>query len=152
MKAIFLGSIKVGKALSSNLKFILHIRNHFRNRLWKAAISSTVNDPNVENLNRPLLPPSQIMSRLSQLCLSRARSAHLGSNSPCHKQQLHGIQVSERNNRTAAETAQAKLATSEGSRSQRQQALDGEIADFQLPLGAVVRRRSVVTAHGTSAR
>jgi nucleoprotein TPR len=46
------------------------------------------------------------------------------------KRRLHDLQVSERNNRTAAETAQAKLATSEGSWNQQRQTLDREIADL----------------------
>jgi nucleoprotein TPR len=46
------------------------------------------------------------------------------------KRRLHDLQVSERNNRTGAETAQAKLATSESSWSQQRQALDREITDL----------------------
>ena len=46
------------------------------------------------------------------------------------KRRLQDLQASERNNRTAAETAQAKLATSESSWSQQRQALDREIADL----------------------
>jgi len=42
----FFGLIKVEKALSAFQKLILQIRNHFRNRLGKAPLSSTVNDPN----------------------------------------------------------------------------------------------------------
>jgi hypothetical protein len=42
----FFGSIKVGKALSAIFIFILPVGNRFRNRLGKAAISSTVNYPN----------------------------------------------------------------------------------------------------------
>jgi nucleoprotein TPR len=45
-------------------------------------------------------------------------------------QRLHDLQVSERDNRTAAETAQAKLATSESSWYQQRQALDREIVDL----------------------
>ena len=44
-KAVFFGAIKVGKALSTIIIFILSIRNHFRKRLGKAVFSSTVNDP-----------------------------------------------------------------------------------------------------------
>jgi hypothetical protein len=43
--SFFLVNQSWGKALSTILNFILPIRNHFRNRLWKAAISSIVNDP-----------------------------------------------------------------------------------------------------------
>ena len=43
----FGGAIKVGKALSTIFIFILPIREHFRNRLGKAAFSSTVNDPSI---------------------------------------------------------------------------------------------------------
>jgi len=46
------------------------------------------------------------------------------------KRRIHDLQVSDRNNRTAAETAQAKLSTSEGSWSQQRQALDREIVDL----------------------
>ena len=46
------------------------------------------------------------------------------------KRRLECLQVFERNNRTAAETAQAKLTTSQNSSSQQRQALDREIADL----------------------
>ena len=46
------------------------------------------------------------------------------------KRRLHDLQASERNNKMAAETAQAKLTSSEGSWSQQKQALDREIADL----------------------
>ena len=46
------------------------------------------------------------------------------------KRRIHDLQLSDRNNRTAAETAEAKLSTSEGSWSQQRQALEREISDL----------------------
>jgi nucleoprotein TPR len=45
------------------------------------------------------------------------------------KRRPHDLQVSERNNRTAAKTTQAKFSTLESGWSQERQALDREIAD-----------------------
>jgi nucleoprotein TPR len=43
------------------------------------------------------------------------------------KRRIHDLQLSDRNNRTAAETAQAKLSTSEGSWSQQRQTLTARL-------------------------
>ncbi|KAH9018595.1 hypothetical protein EDB85DRAFT_604226 [Lactarius pseudohatsudake] len=59
------------------------------------------------------------------------------------KRGIHDLQVSDRNNRTAVEIAQAKLSTSEGSWGQQRQALDREIADLAARYGCCPHR-----AHG----
>ena len=51
------------------------------------------------------------------------------------KRRLKWLQVFERNNRTAAETVQAKLTTSQNRSSQQMQALDREIADLTSRCG-----------------
>ncbi|KAH9056279.1 hypothetical protein EDB87DRAFT_1637584 [Lactarius vividus] len=63
------------------------------------------------------------------------------------KRRIHDLQVSDRNNRTAAETAQAKLSTSEGSWSQQRQALDREIADLAARCKALTDQNNVLHQH-----
>ncbi|KAI9449362.1 hypothetical protein BJY52DRAFT_1215953 [Lactarius psammicola] len=63
------------------------------------------------------------------------------------KRRIHDLQVSDRNNRTAAETAQAKLSTSEGSWSQQRQALDREIADLAARCKALTEQNNVLHQH-----
>ncbi|KAI9435095.1 hypothetical protein H4582DRAFT_2080017 [Lactarius indigo] len=63
------------------------------------------------------------------------------------KRRIHDLQVSDRNNRTAAETAQAKLSTSEGSWGQQRQALDREIADLAARCKALTEQNNVLHQH-----
>ncbi|KAH9977476.1 hypothetical protein BJV74DRAFT_946992 [Russula compacta] len=63
------------------------------------------------------------------------------------KRRLHDLQASERNHRTAAETAQAKLATSESSWSQQRQALDREIGDLTARCKALTEQNNVLHQH-----
>ncbi|KAH9955059.1 TPR/MLP1/MLP2-like protein-domain-containing protein [Russula dissimulans] len=63
------------------------------------------------------------------------------------KRRPHDLQVSERNTRVSAETAQAKLATSESSWSQQRQALDREIADLAARCKALTEQNDVLHKH-----
>lgn len=63
------------------------------------------------------------------------------------KRRIHDAQLSDRNNRTAAETAQAKLSTSESSWSQQRQALDREIADLAARCKALTEQNNVLHQH-----
>ncbi|KAH9974884.1 hypothetical protein BGW80DRAFT_1444514 [Lactifluus volemus] len=63
------------------------------------------------------------------------------------KRRLHDLQVSERNNRMAAETAQAKLTTSESSWNQQRQALDREMADLATRCKALTEQNNVLHQH-----
>ncbi|KAF8265884.1 hypothetical protein EI94DRAFT_1734451 [Lactarius quietus] len=63
------------------------------------------------------------------------------------KRRIHDLQLSDRNNRTAAETAQAKLSTSEGSWSQQRQTLDREIADLAARCKALTEQNNVLHQH-----
>ncbi|KAH9018599.1 TPR/MLP1/MLP2-like protein-domain-containing protein [Lactarius pseudohatsudake] len=63
------------------------------------------------------------------------------------KRRIHDLQVSDRNNRTAAETAQAKLSTSEGSWGQQRQALDREIADLAARCKALTKQNNALHQH-----
>ncbi|KAH9955053.1 TPR/MLP1/MLP2-like protein-domain-containing protein [Russula dissimulans] len=63
------------------------------------------------------------------------------------KRRLHDLQMSERNTRVSAETAQAKLATSESSWSQQRQALDREIADLAARCKALTEQNDVLHKH-----
>ncbi|KAH9961807.1 TPR/MLP1/MLP2-like protein-domain-containing protein [Russula dissimulans] len=63
------------------------------------------------------------------------------------KRRLHDLQVSECNTRVSAETAQAKLATSESSWSQQRQALDREIADLAARCKALTEQNDVLHKH-----
>ncbi|KAH9169938.1 hypothetical protein EDB89DRAFT_1980725 [Lactarius sanguifluus] len=63
------------------------------------------------------------------------------------KRRMHDLQVSDRNNRTAAETAQAKLSASEGSWGQQRQALDREIADLAARCKALTEQNNVLHQH-----
>ncbi|KAH9955068.1 TPR/MLP1/MLP2-like protein-domain-containing protein, partial [Russula dissimulans] len=63
------------------------------------------------------------------------------------KRRLHDLQMSERNTGVSAETAQAKLATSESSWSQQRQALDREIADLAARCKALTEQNDVLHKH-----
>ena len=63
------------------------------------------------------------------------------------KRRIHDLQLSDRNNRTAAETAQAKLSTSEGSWSQQRQNLDRSIADLTARCKALTEQNNVLHQH-----
>lgn len=63
------------------------------------------------------------------------------------KRRIHDLQQSDRNNRTAAETAQAKLSSSESSWSQQRQTLDREIADLAARCKALTEQNNVLHQH-----
>jgi nucleoprotein TPR len=65
------------------------------------------------------------------------------------KRLIHDLQQSDRNNRTAAETAQAKLSSSEGSWSQQRQTLDREpeIADLVARNKALTEQSNILHQH-----
>ena len=63
------------------------------------------------------------------------------------KRRIHDLQLSDRNNRTAAETAQAKLSTSEGSWIQQRQNLDRSIADLTARCKALTEQNNVLHQH-----
>ncbi|KAH9992148.1 hypothetical protein BJV77DRAFT_1067895 [Russula vinacea] len=63
------------------------------------------------------------------------------------KRRLHDLQASERDHRTAAETAKAKLTTSESSWGQQRQALDREIADLTSRCKALTEQNNVLLQH-----
>ena len=80
---------------------------------------------------------------------SREVIAHAEAMKTIHdlNQRINDLRQSDRNNRTAAETAQAKLSTSEGSWSQQRQTLDREIADLAARCKALTEQNNVLHQH-----
>ncbi|KAJ4482315.1 hypothetical protein J3R30DRAFT_3402901 [Lentinula aciculospora] len=82
--------------------------------------------------------------RYSNEVLSHAESIKALDNL---KKQLASVQVTVRDYQVAAETASAKLATSEGSWQQQKQALDNEVKDLQKRCNDLVEQNNLLHNH-----